>query len=317
MISSAAPGSAATRARPSRRASISCASTSPSTSRVSGIAPSAATRPVSSLRVVTTTSEPGAPGSSGRTWATLRALSRTISICLSSSRLRNSAERPSVSAGIRCGGTPSASRNKRSASAGSIGGVAGSRPRRLTYSWPPGNRLATWWPNLMASAVFPVPAVPERTTIGTVGPESCWPESCWPGPCWPGSAGSIARRMLSSSRRPEKPGASSGSWAGTGVVLPSGLGRRCPPSGAGSEPASSSDGADPLAPRIASPFGTDSAGSMVRTCWWMRDRSPPGSMPSSSASTRRPSANTRSASACRPQRYSATISSPRIRSRSG
>ena len=56
---------------------------------------------------------------------------------------------------------------------------------------------------------------------------------------------------------------------------------------------------------------------MVSTCWWMRDRSLPGSMPSSSASTRRPSAYTRSASACRPQRYSAIISSPRIRSRSG
>ena len=49
-------------------------------------------------------------------------------------------------------------------------------------------------------------------------------------------AGSIARSMLSSSRRPEKPVASSGSWAGTGVVLPSGLGRRCPPSGAGRSP---------------------------------------------------------------------------------
>src|SRR5207237_292189 len=129
MISSAAPGSAATRARPSRRASISCASTSPSTSTVSGTAPSAATSPVSSLRLVTTTSEPGAPGSRGRTWATLRALSRTISICLSSSRLRNSAERPSAPAGIRYGGTPSASRKNRSASAGSIGGVAGSTRR--------------------------------------------------------------------------------------------------------------------------------------------------------------------------------------------
>ena len=40
-------------------------------------------------------------------------------------------------------------------------------------------------------------------------------------------------------------------------------------------------------------------------------------MPSSSASTRLPSWNTRSASACRPLRYSAIISSPRIRSRSG
>ena len=42
-----------------------------------------------------------------------------------------------------------------------------------------------------------------------------------------------------------------------------------------------------------------------------------GSSPSSSPSRRRPSWNTRSASACRPPRYIASISSPRSRSRSG
>ena len=110
---------------------------------MSGTAPSAATSPVISLRLVTTTRQPGEPGSSGRTWAPLRALSKTISIRLPSSMLRNRADRPWVSAGIRYGGTPSASRKNRSASAGSIGGVAGSRPRRLTCSWPPGKRLAT------------------------------------------------------------------------------------------------------------------------------------------------------------------------------
>ena len=158
---------------------------------MSGTAPSAATSPVSSLRLVTTTREPGEPGSSGRTWATLRALSRTMSSRLPSSMLRNRAARPSVSGGIRCGGTPSASRKKRSASDGSTGAVAGSRPRRLMYSCPSGNRRATWRPHRMASAVLPVPAAPEMTTIGTVR------SGAWPVPA--GWAGSIACSRVSSS----------------------------------------------------------------------------------------------------------------------
>ena len=78
--------------------------------QASGVAPSAATSPVSSDRLVTTTSDPGEPGSSGRTWSLSRALSSTISTRLPSSMLRNSPARLSRSAGIRCGGTARASR---------------------------------------------------------------------------------------------------------------------------------------------------------------------------------------------------------------
>ena len=59
-----------------------------SRSSVSGTAPSPATRPVSWLRLVTRTRQPGEPGSSGRTWSASRALSSTTSMRLPASRLR-------------------------------------------------------------------------------------------------------------------------------------------------------------------------------------------------------------------------------------
>ena len=366
-ISSAARGSAATRSWPSLRASISWASSSPSTSRVMSVAPSAATSPAIWLRLVTTTRQSGEPGSSGRTWAALVALSSTISTRLPSTRLRNRAARSSSGAAIRCGGTPNASRNHRSATPGSMG-WCGSGPRRSTYSWPSGKRLATWRPNRTASAVLPTPAVPEMTATGT---DSSVPAAR--------AEGSRACSTRSSSWRPEKPGASGGSWAGTGTpggraaahdgdpldpaagggpagpVVP--LGRTDPSDPRGVVPAAGPAWPPPAAvlawpppaavsawpPPAAGRRGADpglawsravssgpggrssdgapaarfSAGSQVSTCWWMRNRSAPGSMPSSSASTRLPSWNTRSASACRPLRYSAIISSPRMRSRSG
>ena len=100
------------------------ASASVSTSRDSGWAPSAATSPASSLRLVTRTSAVGVAGSSGRTWSASRALSSRIRARLSASRLRYRAWRPSRLAGISPDGTCSASRNPRRASAGATG-VAG------------------------------------------------------------------------------------------------------------------------------------------------------------------------------------------------
>ena len=89
----AAAGSAATTVPARLRASMSRASASLSTSRVTGTAPSAATRPLSWLRLVTTTREPGEPGSSGRTWAAPVALSSTIRTRSPATRLRNRAAR--------------------------------------------------------------------------------------------------------------------------------------------------------------------------------------------------------------------------------
>jgi hypothetical protein len=51
-----------------------------SVSTVTRCAPSRATSPDSLLRLVTKTTQEAVPGSSGRTWRTLEALSRTISI---------------------------------------------------------------------------------------------------------------------------------------------------------------------------------------------------------------------------------------------
>ena len=59
------------------------------------------------------------------------------------------------------------------------------------------------------------------------------------------------------------------------------------------------------------------AGSCARIASWSRLSSGPGSSPSSSASTRRASWKVSSASACRPPRYSASISCPHSRSRNG
>src|SRR5580658_2631415 len=58
----------------------------------------------------------------------------------------------------------------------------------------------------MASAVLPTPAVPDKTTTGT--------DSSVPSARADGSRACSAR---SSSWRPEKPGASGCSWAGTGT----------------------------------------------------------------------------------------------------
>ena len=55
------------------------------------------------------------------------------------------------------------------ASAGVIGGPAGSKPRRFTYSCPSGNRPAAWCAKCRASVVLPIPAVPSMTAITVAG----------------------------------------------------------------------------------------------------------------------------------------------------
>ena len=119
-----AAGSAAIRSLPSRRASSTRASSPPSTSRLTRCAPSAAARPVSWLRLVTRTIDPGVPGSSGRTWAGSRALSSTMSIFRPASRLRYSPVWACGLAGIWSAGTARASSSHRTASPGSTG-IAG------------------------------------------------------------------------------------------------------------------------------------------------------------------------------------------------
>ena len=92
-------------------------------------AASEATRPVRRARLVTTVTQPGPVGSSGRTWAEVRALSRRTSRRSSAVSERNRALAASADSGIRRGGTSRATRNSRSSSAGS-GSEVSLNPRR-------------------------------------------------------------------------------------------------------------------------------------------------------------------------------------------
>ena len=104
--------------------------------------------------------------------------------------------------GIRAEGTASASSSSRIASDGGIGGPAGSKPRRLTYSCPSGKRSATWCAKCRASVVLPIPAVPSITAITVVG------LSPVASPASPAS-------VLSASARPAKCRVAAGSCRGT------------------------------------------------------------------------------------------------------
>ena len=128
----AASGSAITRWAPSRRTSSSQASASESTSKLSGYAPSVATRPVSRLRLVMSTGQPEWPGSSGRTWSASATLSSRTSIRWPASRLRYRAACASTDSGICPDGTCMARSRPRSALAGATGRPFGPNPRRLT-----------------------------------------------------------------------------------------------------------------------------------------------------------------------------------------
>src|SRR5215470_9741982 len=109
----------------------------------------------------------------------------------------------------------------------------------------------------MASAVLPTPAVPEMTTTGTDA--SVPAVLVWPPAAAGRAEGSRACSARSSSWRPEKPGASSGSCAGTGTPGdPAAHGAAVPRPGAapGSRPGAvvplgSTDPSDPRGPSPA------------------------------------------------------------------
>jgi hypothetical protein len=97
-------------------------------------------------------------------------------------------------------------RTPRTASAGVIGGPAGSNPRRFTYSCPSGNRWATRCAQHSASAVLPTPAVPPIAEMITVPPVSA--RFC-----------SSPVRVASSPARPAKCATAAGSCCGVRVLL--------------------------------------------------------------------------------------------------
>ena len=109
------------RRRRARRRSRARASSRRRTSRSSRRAPCRTTRPDRLSRLVTSTTLPADPGSSGRTWSTDAALSSRISMRRPCSMLRYRAARSSASAGTCSPGSPSERRNRARASLGAIG----------------------------------------------------------------------------------------------------------------------------------------------------------------------------------------------------
>ena len=201
-VSCVAASASALARSPSLPASSSRASVPVSTSSGSSRAPSVAASPGSRARLVTSTRQDGLPGSSGRTWAASRALSRMTSTRLPASTLRYSAACASTLSGICSSVTPNAPRNQRSASAGATGVPDGSKPRRFTYSCPSGNSAADWCAQCTASAVLPAPAVPPMTSTRTAS--SGEPAACIQ-----------ARSSASCAVRPAKCATPAGSWRGT------------------------------------------------------------------------------------------------------
>ena len=267
--------------------------------------------------------QPGLPGSSGRTWSASCALSRSSRIRLPSSSVRSSALCASRAGGTFTAGTPSASKNHCSAVPGCIGALAGSNPRRFTYSWPSGKRGPACLANRIASVDLPTPAVPVI---------SATEEACGTLPRFCDAPGSSACSQSSSAVRPTKPAGSDGSCAGLGAGSADVTGdsavaapREDTAEDSAADSAEGAEegrpatgrGSDPGSTRACAAGGPSSTGSIASTCWWILVSSVPGSMPRSSASRARASWNTCSASACLPHRYRAIISSPRAGSRSG
>ncbi len=146
---------------PSSAAPSSC----PSVWRPTGRAQSVATRPSRRLRLVTTVAQCGPPGSSGRTWAELRALSRTTSSRRSATSDLNSADAACAELGTRSGGVPSASRKSPRISAGGASSPS-PKPRRSAKSCPSGKDPAYRCAHCTAQAVLPTPAGPATTASG-------------------------------------------------------------------------------------------------------------------------------------------------------
>ncbi len=154
----------------------------------------------------------------------------------------------------------------------------GPAPWRSTYSWPSGKAGRARWATCTARVVLPTPPMPARAETAITLPSASDAED------------STSVSSETKDERPVKSGTEAGSWAGrTGVAVGS----------------------------VTGAEGSARAGSAWRMRCWSSLRPGRGSTPSSSDSRRRVSAYTARASAWRPLRYSASISSSRRRSRSG
>ncbi len=189
---------------PVTRASRRTASRSLSSSRGSALAPAS---PDSGGRLVTSTAQAGSPGSSGRTWASLIALSSTTNTRLPERRLRKARAAASSSAGISWLATPSAWRNWLKTTPGSR--PSPSSPRKSTKSCPSGNSSHSSWAACIASADLPTPAGPLTATMMVASATS-------------GLAASSRHSSATSAERPVKSAMSGGSSAGITHVVGAG-----------------------------------------------------------------------------------------------
>ncbi len=235
-------------------------------------------RPVIRTRDVTSAAQPAVPGSSGRTCAASRALSSSTSTRRPSSTERYSAARSSRESGIAESGVPRARRKEPRTVSGSAARAGLRRPGGRRRAGRPGKASRAVCATCTARVVLPTPPMPARADTAITCP--------WP----PVADARTSPSSRTNAARPVKSGTVAGSWAGR--------------TGAGSD-------AGCLA------GGSTRAGSASRMRCCSSLRRGRGSTPSSSASSRRVSAYTASASAWRPLRYSASISSSRSRSRSG
>ncbi len=268
--------------------------------RGTGRAASEAMRPSSRLRLVTRVTQSVPPGSSARTVAESRALSRTTSSRRRSVRDRKSAAAALTDSGTRRGATPRASRNSRRTSM-RAGSPVSLNPRRSAKSRPSGKAAGLWCAHWRASDVLPTPAGPVTRHTGA-------------------SPAAARVSAASSALRPWKPrgargsrsvgcGAAEGLWA-AGTRGPGGA--VVPAPSAGSVPARDAPAAS-VPPAGAAP----GRGPPRRISAYASASSCPGSIPSSSASSRLVRWNQSRASDWRPARYSASIRAAASDSRIG
>ncbi len=272
-------------------------------------------------RLVTSVTQSVPPGSSARTVAESRALSRTTS-----SRRRPVSERKSAAAagadsGTRRGGTPSASRNSRRTSI-CAGSPASLNPRRSAKSRPSGKSASLRCAHWSARAVLPTPAGPvTRQTGDSPAAARVSAASSAVRPWKPrgargsrstgsGSAGCTAGCAEDGGRRttggaPAASPATGGSATGT-----------APTSVEAGDAVEGTAGPEETLARAAG-AATAGPGSPRRISAYASASLGPGSIPSSSARSRRVRWNRSRASDWRPARYSASISSAASDSRSG
>ncbi|MGY3677860.1 hypothetical protein ACVWXU_001483 [Streptomyces sp. TE33382] len=234
-------------------------------------------RPASRDRLVIRTGQVDDPGNSQRTCSSSIASSRTMSIRRSATRFRNSSARSSMLDGMAEPRTPRLRRKRSRMRVGRIGWAEG--PLSLANIWPSGNRCARECPRCTARVLLPTPPLPVIETIRRAYGVSV-------------ASSSAASSLASRSSRPVKSAIAPGSSRGTA----GGPAKLAAAVGAGADAGAGDTAGASGAAGVAGTAGA--AGGVLTGCApsdrpdridsCSRRSSSPGSMPSSSISSRRP-----------------------------